>query len=41
LAEPQRAPVQGHQRALSGLAAQIAAAAQALGAGRPAGCPAG
>ena len=33
--------VQGHQRALDGLAAQIATAAQALAAGRPAACPAG
>jgi uncharacterized lipoprotein YmbA len=33
--------VQGHQRAVDQLAAQIAAAAQAVGAGRPATCPAG
>jgi len=33
--------VQGHQRALDGLAAQIASAAQALAAGQAASCPAG
>lgn len=33
--------VQGHQRALSELAARIAAGAQAVGAGQPATCPAG
>ncbi|OOG64992.1 hypothetical protein B0E46_06300 [Rhodanobacter sp. B04] len=33
--------VQGHQRALGQLAAQIASAARALGAGRAAVCPAG
>jgi hypothetical protein len=33
--------VQGHQRALSELAAQIATGAQAVGAGQPGACPAG
>jgi uncharacterized lipoprotein YmbA len=33
--------VQGHQRALDGLAAQIATAAQALAAGQAGACPAG
>jgi uncharacterized lipoprotein YmbA len=33
--------VQGHQRALEGLAVQIAAAARTVAAGQPAACPAG